>query len=191
MIAYSSVAQIGYIYMGFGLGTTVGMVASIYHILSHAATKSLLFISASGLSEASGSSKEFSNLTGAGYRNKMAGVAFTVGALSMVGLPMFSGFISKLMFAQAAMQNPHKMLITLIALAISTILNAVYFMKTVIRIYTPVPKSDANGSFETIPMSRYPVKAVALILFILLNLVLGLSSEPIIRLIENGLNMFA
>ena len=50
MIAFSSVAQIGYIYMGFGLGTQVGMIASIFHILTHAATKSLLFISAIGLS---------------------------------------------------------------------------------------------------------------------------------------------
>ncbi len=39
MISYSSIAQIGYIYMGFGLGTTAGIVASIYHIVSHAATK--------------------------------------------------------------------------------------------------------------------------------------------------------
>ena len=42
MISFSSVAQIGYIYMGFGLGTELGMVASIFHILSHAATKSCL-----------------------------------------------------------------------------------------------------------------------------------------------------
>lgn len=53
MISFSSVAQIGYIYMGFGLGTEIGMVASIFHILSHAATKSLLFISAIGLTDVS------------------------------------------------------------------------------------------------------------------------------------------
>ncbi len=101
MIAYSSVAQIGYIYMGFGLGTTSGMIASIYHIVSHAATKSLLFVAASGITDASAKSKNFFDLTGAGYRNKLAGVAFTAGSLSMVGFPMFSGFISKLLFAQA------------------------------------------------------------------------------------------
>ena len=137
MIAYSSVAQIGYIYMGFGLGTTAGVIASIYHIVSHAATKSLLFVAASGITDVSGDSTDFFDMTGAGYRNKLAGAAFTVGSLSMVGMPMFSGFISKLLFAQAAMESTHKMLPTLIALAISTILNAIYFMKTVIRLYTP------------------------------------------------------
>ena len=49
MIAYSSVAQIGYIYMGFGLGTELGVLASVFHIICHAATKALLFLSASSL----------------------------------------------------------------------------------------------------------------------------------------------
>ena len=114
MIAYSSVAQIGYIYMGLGLGTAAGVTASIYHVLSHAATKSLLFVSAKGITDSSGNSTKFVDLTGAGFRNKLAGVAFTVGSLSMVGFPMFSGFISKLLFAQSAVGHTHKMLPTLI-----------------------------------------------------------------------------
>ncbi|MDE6751139.1 MAG: sodium:proton antiporter [Lachnospiraceae bacterium] len=192
MIAYSSVAQIGYIYMGFGLGTTSGMIASIYHIVSHAATKSLLFTAASGITDASAKSKNFFDLTGAGYRNKLAGVAFTVGSLSMVGFPMFSGFISKLLFAQAAVENKHKILITMIALAISVILNAVYFMKTVIRIYTPEKKEVIQDKgFEDVLVWEQPLKSVALICFIVLNLFLGLSSEPVINLIEQGLKMFA
>ena len=192
MIAYSSVAQIGYIYMGFGLGTTSGMIASIYHIVSHAATKSLLFTAASGITDASAESKNFFDLTGAGYRNKLAGAAFTVGSLSMVGFPMFSGFISKLLFAQAAVENKHKILITMIALAISVILNAVYFMKTVIRIYTPEKKEVIlDKGFEDVLVWEQPAKSVALICFIVLNLFLGLFSEPVINLIEQGLNMFA
>ena len=191
MIAYSSVAQIGYIYMGFGLGTTAGVIASIYHIVSHAATKSLLFVAASGITEASGDSTDFFDLTGAGYRNKLAGVAFAVGSLSMVGFPMFAGFISKILFAQAAVESLHKVLPTLIALALSTILNAVYFMKTVIRIYTPEKKSVAAQKGHTmIRIMDNPVKSAALVCFILLNLILGLCSEPIVRLFQNGLNMF-
>ena len=196
MIAFSSVAQIGYIYMGFGLGTEVAVRASVYHILSHAATKALLFVAASGLSDSSGGSRHYRDLTGAGYRNKLAGVAFTVGSLSMVGIPMFSGFISKLLFAQAAMGHDRKMLPTLIALAISTVLNAVYFMKTVIRIYTPVPESAAIVSqrptveCRRVNWKEQPAKSVSLVFFILLNLLLGLNSEPLLHLIEAGLGMF-
>lgn len=187
MIAFSSVAQIGYIYMGFGMGTQYGMVASVFHILSHAATKSLLFIAAIGLTDVSGGSRKFIDLTGSGYRNKWAGVTFTVGSLSMVGVPLFSGFISKLLFAQAAVQVEGKMLPALIVLGISTILNAIYFMKTVIRIYTPVEKTD----YPSVTFKERKPYNIVLIFFIILNIILGVSSQPIVDMIEQGLAMFA
>ncbi len=186
MIAFSSVAQIGYIYMGFGLGTEQGMTASIFHILSHAATKSLLFIAAIGLTDVSNGSRHFQDLTGAGYRNKIAGIGFTVGALSMVGLPAFSGFISKILFAQAAVYTSGKTIVTLLVLGISTILNAIYFMKTVIRIYTP-----EKTEYETIYCKQQKEYTITIILFILLNLVLGLGSQPITDWIHSGLSMFS
>jgi len=186
MISFSSVAQIGYIYMGIGLGTTLGIVASIFHIVAHAATKSLLFVSASGLTDVSGYSRKFQDLTGAAYRNKIAGVAFTVGALAMVGIPTLSGFISKLLFAQAAVQTEWKMLPALVVLALSTIFNAIYFMKTVIRIYTPIETEYKPIFFKD--EVRY---GLALISFIILNFAIGMFSDPIVRLIEQGLKMFA
>ncbi len=108
MIAYSSVAQIGYIYMGIGLGTQAGMVAAVFHVFTHSITKALLFISAVGLYEVSGDKKDYHSLRGAGYRARLAGIGFSVGALSMVGFPMLSGFISKLLFATSALQTPGK-----------------------------------------------------------------------------------
>lgn len=87
MVAFSSVAQIGYIYAGLGLGTNIGFVAAIYHMLMHACAKSALFISSSGLADASGNSKRFSDLRGAGFRNPAAGVCFSVAAMSPGGHP--------------------------------------------------------------------------------------------------------
>lgn len=187
MIAFSSVAQVGYIYMGIGMGTQAGMIASVFHVISHVATKSLLFIAAIGLTDVSGGSRKFIELTGSGYRNKWAGVAFSVGSLSMVGVPMFSGFISKLLFSQAAVQNDGKMLPTLIVLGISTILNAIYFMKTVIRIYTPV----GEGEYPTMEWHDNKIYAIVLLCFVVLNILLGVCSQPIVDLIGSGLNIFA
>lgn len=186
MIAFSSVAQIGYIYMGIGLGTEAGMVASIFHIFSHAATKSLLFIAAIGLTDVSGGSRKFQDLTGAAYRNKIAGLTFTVGAFSMVGIPIFSGFISKLLFAEAALLNTGKMLPTLIVLAVSTILNAIYFMKTVIRIYTP-----EQTEYKAVTYQGQKLYTVTAVLFILLNVALGMLSQPLVDMIRVGIEMFA
>ena len=189
MIAYSSVAQIGYIYMGIGLGIEQGYVAAVYHILHHAATKALLFISVVGLSNVSGGSKMFPDLRGAGYRHRSAGVAFAVGSFSMVGLPMFSGFISKYLFATAAMEaSPKKVFLTLVVLAISTILNAIYFIHTVVTIYTPV--EDGGTEQERRHWHEKPWVTISLVIFIALNFGLGVYSQPVVELITQGLHMF-
>ncbi|MBR2045191.1 MAG: sodium:proton antiporter [Agathobacter sp.] len=192
MIAFSSVAQIGYIYMGFGLGTEAGMIASVFHMLMHSATKSMLFISAIGLTDASGYKRDFFEVTGAGYRNKIAGAGFVVGSFSMVGIPMFAGFVSKLMFAQAAIADASwKMFPAIIVLSISTILNAVYFLKTVLRIYTPMPKEEQEAKgYVNITWKQQKIYTVAIILFIALNVILGCNSKPIIMLIQEGLHNF-
>ena len=193
MIAFSSVAQIGYIYMGLGLGTEAGVIAAIFHVLVHGATKSLLFVSAIGLTDVSGGSRSFFEITGSGYRNKAAGVGFLVASLSMVGIPVFSGFVSKLLFAEAAVLVPNwKLFPTLIVLAISTVLNAIYFLKTVVRIYTPVNKEEIRekGYFD-LKFPEQKLYCVTIFLFVLVNLILGMASQPIIALITEGLHHFA
>ncbi len=192
MVAFSSVAQIGYIYMGFGLGTEAGIIASVFHMLMHSATKSMLFISAMGLTDVSGKNRDFFALTGAGYRNKVAGAGFLVGSLSMVGIPIFAGFISKLLFAQAAIQDASwRMFPAIIVLGISTILNAVYFMKTVLRIYTPISKEEEEEKgYVRIHWNQQKMYTVAIVLFVILNVFLGTNSKPILQLIEEGLRNF-
>lgn len=214
MIAFSSIAQIGYIYMGFGMGTRAGMVASIFHILSHAATKSMLFISAIGLTDVSRGSRHFIDLTGSAHRNKIAGAGFLGGSLSMVGIPLFSGFISKLQFMDAAASLHYsKMFPALIVLGISTILNAVYFMKTVLRIYTPANKMGANRAqadveTNTVTATRIGINGVVeerdyiffkdqkiygivIVLFIVLNMALGICSNYVLDWIRMGIDMFS
>ena len=187
MIAFSSVAQIGYIYMGLGFGTELGMVAAVFHIMSHAATKSMLFVACRGLSEVSGNKKDFSDLKGSGFRNKTAGVAFSVGAFSMVGVPLFAGFISKLYLTSAALEFMSvKMIVAVVALAISTILNALYFVRAMISIYTPRNEHYRDEAFRP-----GKIFCVGMGCFIGINFVLGLASYPLIIAIEQGLHMFS
>ncbi|MCI8517866.1 MAG: sodium:proton antiporter [Hungatella sp.] len=189
MTAYSSVAQIGYIYMGIGLGTPSGMVAALFHIFTHSATKALLFISAVGLYEVSGDKKDFVSLRGAAYRNPLAGIGFAVGSLSMVGFPMLSGFISKLLFATSAQESPHKMLPTLFVLAVSTTLNAIYFLRLVITLYSRRRAEDDPIPEPVNAKSSWKLK-LAILCFIGVNLVLGMASQPIVQAISDGLGMF-
>jgi len=190
MIVYSSVAQIGYLYMGLGIGTVDGATASLFHIMAHAASKGMLFISVYGLAEVSGGSLEFKSLKGAGYRNKVAGVAFTVGAFSLIGVPLFAGFISKILFANAALTSGStaKMVMTLVVLAFSTILNTVYFFRAIILIYTP---EDISEHPEYVVSNSGKRFSTAMIIFIILNLCLNIFSGQLIEYIKYGLSMFS
>lgn len=185
MTAFSSAAQIGYVFMGIGLSPTSGILAALFHIVFHAITKPSLFLSAARLSAVSRGSKKFSDLQGAAHRDALAGVCFTVGAFSMVGIPMFAGFVSKYLFAVGALESGWKMLPTLIALAVSTILNTVYFLRTVVRICTP--SAEDNG--ERASWKKYLSCTISGVVFIVINLAVGLYSKPLIELLENGIKL--
>lgn len=183
MLAYSSVAQIGYIYMGIGLGTRIGMTAACFHILAHAITKTMLFICCGRMVSDSGNKEQILYLKGAGLRNPLAGIGFTVGALSMVGVPLTAGFISKLYFASASVYAPGKMAAVLVVLAISMILNALYFLPSTIAIWTP---AKAEGQ-ERPAIS--PTFGIAVVLFIVANITLGIWYRPFIQIIEMGISL--
>jgi len=186
MTAYSSVAQIGYIYMGLGLGTTAGVVAAVFHIISHGVMKSLLFLSISGLTEVSDGRSDYLSLRGAGLRNKIAGAAFTVGSLSMIGMPLLTGFISKYLFASAATTAGNKMITAWVVLAVSTVLNTMYFMRTVLTLYRPV-SAEVHKEYT---LEESKIEKAAIIGLILLNIGLGVASQPVVKAIEAGLAMF-
>lgn len=186
MTAFSSVAQIGYVYMGIGLGTTAGMVAAVFHIFAHAVCKAMLFLTGGALSDVSGNRKDFRSLRGSGYRAPVAGACFTIGALSMVGFPFLAGFSSKLNFALAGMGygGLHAILV-LVVLIISTGLNTAYFLRTVITLYR---KTDVIYPPHGGPRGiRFTVGIVG---FAVLNVTLGLFTQYVLSIITNGLANF-
>ena len=188
MIALSSVAQIGYIYMGIGMGTESGIMAAMFHMYAHSVCKSMLFLASGGLADASGNSKLFRDLRGAGFRAPVAGVAFTIGALGMVGFPFLGGFASKINFALGAMElGGTRMLLVLLGLVVSTWLNTLYFLRTVVTLY----RKPAEGVLypKEKGMRGFWYQA-ALVIFSLVNIALGLFSQPVIRAITRGLEMF-
>ena len=179
MIAFSSVAQMGYIYVGISLGTKAGFLAALFHIIVHAVTKPMLFSAAGGLASASGHKYHFDQLEGAAHRNPIAGVAFVIGSLSMIGIPFFSGFGAKYYLSMAAMTNPGKMWFTMIALAVSTVLNAMYYIRAIRNIY-----------LKTEDIAPRPVSKsynLGMGVFIVANVLLGLFYQHIVAIIDLGL----
>lgn len=191
MLAYSSVAQIGYIFMGIGLGTIEGLVASCFHILVHACCKPLLFLCAGRLSAVSGHHKSLKNLRGSAYRDVGAGIGFTVGALSMIGIPLFGGFVSKLYFANAALPTGMTAM-ALLTIALSTVLNALYYVPALLAIWVKPPAEDEAAVLADV----YPEElafdrsfTAADLLLIAAIFVLGIFYHPITDVIEAGVRL--
>lgn len=184
MIAFSSVAQMGYIYIGIGLGNVMGIVAACFHIIVHALTKPMLFSAAGGLSSACHHNKHFEQLKGAAYKNPLAAAAFLIGSLSMIGIPFFAGFASKYYISMSAMTGTDiKMWTALFALAISTVLNAVYYIKALTVIFT----KDENVQYEKHKNSTSYI--VGMVMFIAINIMLGLFYKPVADIIIKGVEL--
>ena len=101
LLAHSSVAQIGYISLGFGLASSASVAASFVHIGNHALIKGGLFMAVGGLVAALSSRASLASFVGIGRRMPITATAFTVCGLSLAGLPLTAGFISKLYLVQA------------------------------------------------------------------------------------------
>lgn len=185
MIAFSSAAQIGYIYMGLGISPDLGVTAAIFHVLTHALTKPALFLSAAKLRAVSGGSRRFKDLQGSAHKDPAAGAAFALGAFSMIGLPLTMGFIAKYLFALAAFRAEERLVPTMLALALSTILNTFYFARTVIRIYN----TRDLGEVTPVRFRAQPAYAVSALVLASVNVLFGVLSAPLISLIERGVAM--
>lgn len=181
MIAYSSVAQIGYIYAGIGVGTWAALAAAFFHMIVHAFTKPLLFSSAGGLIEASGHSKLISDMTGAGRRNKWAGAGFLIGTCSMIGVPFFGGFTSKVYLAMNAQG-----FIFLVALALSSCLNALYYLPVALRIFTKESQEELYEPAEGAPSGNY---ALIIGCFSAINIALGVGGFIVFNMLTKGVEI--
>lgn len=191
MLANSSVAQIGYIFMGLGLGTEAGVAAACFHVLVHAACKPLLFICAGRLSTVSGHHRSLKNLRGSAYRDVAAGVGFTVGAMSMIGIPLLGGFVSKLYLSRAAVDSP-AVAAVLLTIAVSTVLNALYYVPAVLAIWVRPPWDEVHLILRSVKpedlkfdRSFFTAAAALTVLIVLL----GIVYHPILNVIRAGIRL--
>jgi len=131
-LAYSTVAQIGYVFLGIGLGTPWGLAAGMLHIVVHAFMKTCLFLTAGSVYYQTGR-KKVNQFAGMGYKMPVTMGAFTVASFSMVGIPLFGGFISKYGLALGSLEADLPLLIVVIIL--SGLLNATYYFPIIGQAY--------------------------------------------------------
>jgi multicomponent Na+:H+ antiporter subunit D len=104
LLAYSSVAQIGYMVVGFSLATTAGLTAALTHVFNHALMKGALFLALGAVAYRIGTTR-IRELDGLGRQMPWTLSAFALGGLSLIGVPLTAGFISKWYLIQAALEQ--------------------------------------------------------------------------------------
>lgn len=124
-LAYSGIAQIGYILIGISLLTPNAFIGNVYHIFAHAFMKGCLFLCAGAIIKATGKRK-ISELGGVGIQMPLTMLAFTIAAITAVGMPPFNVFITKWYLGQGALETGLPLLVLL--LLFSSILNAAYYL---------------------------------------------------------------
>ena len=135
-LAYSTVSQLSYVVLAAALLTPLSVAGAVFHIAAHAVGKITLFFAAGAIYTAAHKT-EVSQLDGIGRRMPWTMGAFTIGALSLIGIPPLAGFLSKWMMFQGAAQAGNGM--ALAVLALSTLLNAAYFLPIVYAAFWRAP----------------------------------------------------
>lgn len=134
MLAYSSVAQIGYLIVGMALGNVYGLIGAVLHLINHAFMKGSLFLFIGGVQYRYGEVNidKFGQL----YRKMpIACWMFVIAALSMVGLPPTAGFFSKWYLVLGSMEAGPVGYFYIAIIIISSLLNAIYFFRVIEKIF--------------------------------------------------------
>ncbi len=103
LLAYCTVSQMGYVLLGLAVGTPLAIAAALFHLVNHAAFKELFFLGA-GTVERQAGTRQISELGGLNSRMPVTGATSAVAFFSVIGMPPFNGFWSKLLIIVAAVQ---------------------------------------------------------------------------------------
>jgi len=179
MLAYSSIAQIGYIGLGIGLGNALGFIGAILHILNHALMKATLFLVAGNLRLKIGHSSLYQFESVIGRKLPWTAAAFTLAALSMIGIPPTAGFFSKWYLVLAGIEESQWFFVAVIL--ISSLLNAVYFFRVLEKMYLHVHPKEDNTEMKVVERDEVPASMlIPTLVFAGLILLFGLFNVAII-----------
>ncbi|NNG13971.1 MAG: monovalent cation/H+ antiporter subunit D family protein, partial [Gammaproteobacteria bacterium] len=182
LLAYSSVAQIGYMMLGIGFGSMLGVTATLVHLFNHALMKGALFMAIGALVYRIGSSR-IEHFAGLGKHMPWTFAAIIIGGLSLIGVPGTAGFISKWYLVLAAIEQQYWLIVAVIL--VGSLLAVIYVWKLVEALYF-TPSSETQST---------PVKEAPLMLLIptwilvLANIYFGFNTELTVGTAEQAVKL--
>ena len=191
ILAYSSVAQMGYIILGIGVGLAygirIGYEGGLFHIMTHAFMKGLAFLCAGAIIHELGT-RYLDEMDGIGLSMKLTGFAFTLSLLSLAGVPPLSGFMSEWMVFSGGILTYGVIGWWGIAIAVIALLNALlslgYYLPIIKTLYLP---SDHKKIAKAKDAS--PVMLVAIGLLAALTILLGIWPEVGLQVVKPAVDI--
>ncbi len=173
LFAFSSVAQIGYMILGFSLGSQAGLQACLLHVFNHALIKGAIFMAIAGIVYRVGSAN-VKDLRGIGQRMPLTTAAVVVGGLSLIGVPLTAGFVSKWYLILALLEQGLWPIV--IVVLVGSLLAVVYVWKIVEIAYFQKPEGFQQG--DVIEVKEAPISILLPTwLLVAANIYFGLNTD--------------
>jgi proton-translocating NADH-quinone oxidoreductase chain N len=175
MLAYSSIAQMGYILLGIGLafaylssGGDYGFRGGFLHILNHAVMKGGAFLCAGAILHSIGT-RDLEEMRGIGRKLPLLGVAFAFFGLALAGVPPLNGFISKFFICRAGVDAGGWGIVAMVLLIVNSLLSLCYYLPAINKILFSRDVSEKAREAKGVPVSM----AIPIIIMVILTVVLG------------------
>ncbi len=185
MLAYSSVAQVGYMILGISFNSLNGLTGGIVHLFNHALMKGALFLVMGGIALRLGS-VNLDAMRGLGRRMPVTMAAFTIGGLSLIGVPLTVGFISKWYLVLAAIEQG--MWPIAVIVLFGSLLAVIYIWRVVEAAYFQKPVGNADEIKEVPPAMQFSIWiliSATLIFGIYTSLTAGVAERAAMMLLGN------
>ena len=180
-LAYSTMSNLSYMLLGVALMTPAGLLGGLSHMLFHGVIKMSLFLCAGAFMHVTGREYIF-EINGMGRQMPVTFTCYTLGALSLTGVPLFCGFVSKWRLLTASLgAGTAAGTVGAGALLISAFLCAMYTLTISVRAFFPYADTDTSG--PSVREADWRM-LVPIVLFTVLNLALGVCSGPVIALLS-------
>jgi multicomponent Na+:H+ antiporter subunit D len=164
MLAYSSIAQVGYMLVGLAVGTQTGLTGTFLQFFNHALMKGLAFLCAGAIIYRLGA-RELQDMVGVGRKMPVTAIVFSISLFALIGMPPFNGFISELTLFTSTFQVNLAWLG--IALIVNSAVSAAYYLR-VVRTVMQIPVSEKMEKVREVPLLMLIplcVLAVSIIVF--------------------------
>ncbi|WP_135606375.1 NADH-quinone oxidoreductase subunit M [Methanococcoides sp. NM1] len=178
LLAYSSVSQIGYVFLGIGFGTVYALAAALVFLVNHAIAKSMLFLTSGGIIHHAGT-RDMTKMGGMMKTSPVMSVAFLIGTMSIAGLPPMGGFIAKFVLFDAGLLAEYYIPIA-IALFFAVFTLFYMFRAWLLMFWGEIRDVEKYGEYsshESSYMITIPIITLAALVFIF-----GIYAEPLIAL---------